>query len=99
MNALHPSWGTTPAAIRLAMAAASSARPIREAAFMVINGVQRVPASQQIEAVFAAAVIMANATGLDAHELVSRAKRQIPDLEFSESAIGAISDYVKGELR
>lgn len=96
---LHPSWNANPASIRLALAASSAAEPVRIPAFTVIDAVQRVPAARQIEAVFAAAAILANAIGQDAHELISRAKRQVPDLEFGETAVSVISDYAKGELR
>ena len=96
---MHNSWNNHPAAIRLAVTAASAAQPIREPAFRVIDAIQQEPAGRQIEAVFAAAVILARSVGLDPHELVVRARRQVPDVEFGESAASAISDYGKGELR
>lgn len=96
---LHPSWEARPALIRLAVAMSHQADPVRRSAYSVIDAIQALPAKLQIEAVFAAAVILANAIGEDPHDLVSRARRQVPDLEFSESSIQAISDYAKGELQ
>ncbi len=96
---MHPSWNEKPAAIRFAVAASTSDQKIREPAFEVLNALQRLPAATQVEAVFAAAVILARALNQDPHELVSRARRQVPDIEAVESAASAISDYAKGELR
>lgn len=96
---MHPSWGTVPANIRFALAASVSADAVRDPAFKVIDALQHLPASRQIEAVFAAAVILSRALGVDAHELIARAKRQVPDIEAVESAASAISEYAKGELR
>ena len=96
---MNPSWGTVPANVRLAIAASVSADAVREPAFRVIDALQHLPAARQVEAVFAAAVILALALGMDVHELISRAKRQVPDIEAVESAASAISEYAKGELR
>lgn len=96
---LHPTWEAHPASLRFALAASHVADEVRDPAFGVIFSLQQVPAHQQIEAVFAAAVILANAVGLDPHDLVTRARRQVRDLEAVESAVSAISDYAKGELR
>lgn len=95
----HRSWDEHPAAVRLALAASVSAERVRTPAFQVVDAIQQMPASLQIEAVYAAAVILARGAGLDPHELVTRAKRQVPDIEYGESAASAISDYAKGELR
>lgn len=96
--ALHRSWDAHPASLRFALAAAHVADEVRAPAFEVINALQRMPARLQIDAVFAAAVILANAVGKDPHDLVTRARRQVRDLEAVESAVSAISDYAKGEL-
>jgi len=96
---MHASWNAHPAVIRLAVNASHAAARLREPAMRVVDAVQMMPAGQQIETVFAAAVILARGAGLDPHELVVRARRQVPDIEFGESAASAISDYAKGELR
>lgn len=95
----HPSWEAKPASIRFALAAQSVAKDIQTPAFAVIDTLQRIPADKQIAAAFAAAVILANAVGLDPHDLVIRARRQVRDADRVESAMSAISDYAKGELR
>lgn len=95
----HPSWEAKPASIRFALAAQSVAREVQQPAFLVIDALQRFPADRQIAAAFAAAVILANSIGLDPHDLVTRAKRQVRDALAVESAMSAISDYAKGELR
>lgn len=98
MKPLHPSWGTVPGNIRFAIAASVSAEAVREPAFLVLDGLQSLPASRQLEAVFAAAVLLARGAGVDPHDMVTRAKRQVPDIEAAEGAASAISDYAKGEL-
>lgn len=96
---MHKSWEQHPALIRFAVTAASSAQAVREPAFRVIDALQQLPVATQVDALFAAAVMVARGAGLDPHDLVTRAKRQVPDVEFGESAVNAISDYAKGELR
>lgn len=99
MNRIHPSWDAVPGTIRFALAAAASAEAVREPAFRVLDALQTLPAARQLEAVFAAGVMLARGAGIDPHELVSRAKRQVPEIEGVETAASAISDYAKGELR
>lgn len=96
---MHKSWDAHPAVIRLAVSASHVAQRLREPAFLVVDALQHIPAAQQIEAAFAAAVILARGAGLDPHDLVARARRQVPDIEFGESAASVISDYAKGELK
>lgn len=66
---------------------------------LLLDTLQRFPADLQIEIVAAALVILADAVGLDPHELVSRAKRQAPDIQTFEHGVLALADYAKGELR
>lgn len=99
MNTLHRTWEANPASIRFAVAAATSAQRVREPAVVLLDRLQYLPADLQIETVAAALVILANAAGFDAHDLVSRAKRQAVDLERVETSLLALADYAKGELR
>lgn len=96
----HPSWGAPLHAIRSAIAWSSSPQPIREPAFRVVDALQFYPAGVQMDALASLFVAMAEVIGLDAHEMVARAKRQLPDLEgpFTEQ-LQAARDYAKGELR
>lgn len=96
---LHPAWKTLPADIRFSLAASNAVAEVRTPAFLVIDALQGVSPARQIEAAFAASVILARAAGLDPHDLVARARRQIPDIEAVESAASAISDYAAGELK
>lgn len=95
---LHPSWRLIPADIRTQLAMSVTAIPAREGAFRVVDALQTLPAFRQLEAVSAALVILCRGAGLNPHELVARAVRQVPDIEAVESAASAISDYAKGEL-
>lgn len=96
---LHPSWEAKPASIRFAVAASAVVGDIRAPALALFDRLQHFPAARQLEAAFAIAVVMANAVGLDAHDLVVRAKRQLRDLEGTETSFLALADYAKGELR
>jgi hypothetical protein len=96
---LHPAWRNRPDQILDGLRFATSARPIREPAFAVLDSLQRYPPHVQVQAVFAAAAIMARALNKDPHELVSFARRQVTDIEAVESSASAISDYAKSELK
>ena len=96
---IHPSWEAKPASIRFAVAASSVVGDIREPAVAILDRLQRFPAARQLDAAFAAAVVLASAIGLDAHDLVTRAKRQLVDLEGAETSFMALADYAKGELK
>lgn len=96
---LHPAWRNRPDQILDGLRFATSAPPIREPAFSVLDTLQRYPPAIQVQALFAAAVIVARALNKDPHELVSFARRQVPEIEGVESSASAISDYAKGELK
>ncbi|SKB49187.1 hypothetical protein [Sphingopyxis flava] len=96
---IHPSWEAKPASIRFALAASAVVGDIREPAVAILDRLQRYPAAKQIEAAMAAAVVLATSVGLDAHDLVTRAKRQLVDLEATETSFLALADYAKGELK
>lgn len=88
-----------PHTIRDRIAFATSADSVRDPAVAVIDALDRFDPAVQIEAAFAAAVILARTVNLDPHELVARARRQVVDLEAHETSVSAISDYAKGELK
>lgn len=94
---MHPSWEAKPASIRFAKAAQSAAAELRVDALSVLDRLQHLPASRQITAMFVAAVILANAAGLDPHDEVTRARRFFMDAD--NEALRAIGDYGAGELR
>lgn len=96
---LHPKWENRPASLRLALAASCSAERVRRPALSLLDHVQFLPSDLQVEAIAALLVIFASALGVDAHDLVSRAKRQAGDIEAFEHDVLAVADYVKGELR
>lgn len=86
--------------IRDGIAFNSSAQKLRTPAFSVISALQDHHPSTQIEATFIAAVILAETVGLDPHELVSRARRQLSDLEaVRTSHIDAVREYAAQELK
>lgn len=66
---------------------------------MILDAIQGFPAARQIEAAFAIAVVLATTVGLDAHELVTRAKRQVADIQRVETSFLALADYAAGELK
>jgi len=77
----------------------SSLRPLKSAAFSVIDALQTQPRDIQIEAAGIAFVALSLAIGEDPHALVVRAKRQLADAESVRNGdLEAISDYAKGEL-
>lgn len=77
-----------------------NANKLRVPTFSVIHALQQFDPSVQIEATFAAAVILAETIGLDPHELVSRTRRQLSDLEAVRTAnIDAVREYAAGELK
>jgi hypothetical protein len=77
----------------------SSLAPLRDPAFRVLAGLQDVDQSLQIEALALAFTILTQGAGLDAHELVARARRQIADADRVDTPhLEAISDFAKGEL-
>lgn len=94
---LHPSWEAKPASIRFAKAAQSAAAELRVDALGVLDVLQRIPADRQITAIFVAAVILANAAGLDAHDEVTRARRFFHEADGEDLRV--IGDYGAGELR
>jgi len=96
----HPAWRTPIHAIVDAIRFAVTTRDLREPAFRVLDGIQQSPPAVQLQALYLTAVAMAQSLNLNPHDLVERAKRQLPDAEgpFTEQ-LQAARDYAKGELR
>jgi hypothetical protein len=96
----HPGWQAPLETIRLQLTTAYAPARFREPAFRVLDAIQQAPPAVQLDALFLTAVAMAMTVGLDPHDMVTRAKRMIPDVDgpFS-SQLGAITDYAKGELQ
>jgi hypothetical protein len=96
----HPAWWSPLDTIRLRISAASSPAKFREPAFRVLDALQFSPPEVQLDALFLTAVAMSLTIGLDPHEMVTRAKRILPDADgpFTDQ-FAAMTDYAKGELR
>lgn len=96
----HPAWRSPLHTIRERIAFAVSAAGLRVPAFRIIDALQGSHPSHQMEALALALTAMAQTLNLNPHDLVERAKRQLPDAEgpFTEQ-LQAIRDYAKGELR
>lgn len=97
----HPAWRSPIHSIRdaLTFASGKSIEAIRETAFAVLDRLQFSPPATQLDALYVVAVAMANSLGLDPHDLVTRAKRLIPDLDAFNEHLNAVRDYTHGELK
>lgn len=98
----HPAWRSPLHSIKDAISFNSNAAKLRVPAFEVLNGLQKFPPAVQMDALFLAAVAMSQSLGLDAHEMVARARRILPDAEGAYGSghhMEAIRDYAKGELK
>ena len=91
----------TPATIRSRVMARNSLGPLKDPAFRVIDALQSVSdPSVQLDALALTFALVARGTGIDPHELVSRANRQLLDADTVRNpAIEAIEAYAQGELR
>jgi hypothetical protein len=95
----HPGWRSPLHSIRDAIAFASNARSVQPGSFRVLDALQRHPPAEQMDILFVTATAMADSLGLDAHEMVTRAKRILGDTEGYHQNLAAARDYAKGELR
>lgn len=78
----------------------SSLGPLKVPAFRVLDVLQDHPADIQLDALALTLTLMAQGAGMDAHELVTRATRQLNDASrVSNPTLEALSDYANGELR
>lgn len=69
-------------------------------AFRVIDALQETPAHIQLQALALALALLARGVGTDAHELLTRANRQILDADrVKNPALEAIQEYATGELK
>lgn len=95
----HPGWTAPLHVIRTNIAYSTTAAPLREPSFRVVDALQFSPPAVQLDALFLTAVAMATVIGIDPHEMVSRAKRILPEAEgpFTEQ-LQAAKDYARGEL-
>jgi hypothetical protein len=100
MNRPHGTWATPLDNIKLRISAASSAPRLRVPAWRIVDVLQFSPAEDQLDALWITAVAMAEAVGMNPHDMVARAKRIIPEAEgpFTEHLQSA-RDYAKGELK
>lgn len=90
----------TPAhTIRDRIAFRSTLRQLKEPSFRILAGVGECPPDIQIEALALCFTLLTANAGLDAHELVARARRQIADADRVDNPhLEAIADFAKGEL-
>lgn len=97
---MHPAWRTPLHSIRDRLRFANSAAELRVPAFNILDSLQHNHPAVQMDALFLLAVAMADALGLDSHEMVTRAKRILPEAEgpFTDH-LQAARDYAKGELK
>jgi hypothetical protein len=96
----HPAWRSPLHGIRDRISFATSAERLRRPAFHALSAVQQFPPETQLDALFLTAVAMAEALGLDSHDMVTRSKRIMPDAEAAHTMhLQAVKDYARGELR
>ena len=96
----HPAWKTGPENVRLRLMAASSADKYRQTSYVILDVLQRYAPEVQLDALFVLSTAMAESVGLDPHEMVTRARRILPEAEgpFTEQ-LQAARDYARGELK
>lgn len=86
--------------VRDRIAFRSSLAPLKAPAFAVIGVLQQHTKDVQIEALALTLATMTRALGLDAHDLITRANRQLAEADTIHNPhLEAIADYANGELR
>lgn len=89
-----------PSTIRARIMGRCSLMPLKAPAFSVLDALQNHAADVQLESLALTFTILARGAGLDPHELVVRAGRQLRDAERVRNPIPeAIEAYAQGELR
>jgi hypothetical protein len=89
-----------PHTVRDRIAFRSSLRPLKVPSFQVIDALQKHPADVQVEALALTLAIITRTLGIDAHDLLTRANRQLTDADAVRNPhIEAIASYASGELR
>lgn len=78
-----------------------SIRPLKLTAFTLIDALQHeTDKAKAIDAYFLTAVLLADGVGIDPHELVSRARRQITEATALRNPhLEAIREFAAGELK
>lgn len=77
----------------------SSLEPLRQPSFGIIGALQDHTADVQLESLALTLVLLCEGTGMDAHDLITRAKRQTAtSTELPDPILEAIRDYAAGEL-
>ena len=77
----------------------SSLEPLKVPAFLIIDALQHTPADVQIEALALTLATVCRPLGIDPHELVTRAHRQLADADTVRNPhLEAIAAYAAGEL-
>ena len=94
----HPSWGSDPETIRTQLRLGAQLGDVRDPTFLVLNGVQKLPASKQLLATFAAGVLMATSINEDPHELIAKVRRMLTEATGTDSNADVLGDYARGEL-
>jgi hypothetical protein len=90
----------SPSTIRDRIAFRTTLGPLKAPAFSVVSALQDFPKDVQVEALFLVTFLTAQGIGLDPHELISRAARQVSDANAVRNPIiEAIEAYAAGELR
>ncbi len=94
----HPAWRTPLHGIRDSISFAVAPTALRQGSIQILDALQFAHPAVQLDALFVTAVAMANAIGLDPHDMVVRAKRVIPAVDAFDERLNAARDYAHGEL-
>lgn len=89
----------SPAASRDRTLLASDVAPLKVPSFLVIDALQHSPKDVQLRALALTLAALCRPLGIDPHELVTRANRQLVHADAVHNPhIEAISEYASGEL-
>lgn len=90
----------SPATVRDKVLLASDVSSLKVPAFLVIDALQHSPKDVQVRALALALAAVCRPLGLDPHDLVTRANRQLVHADATRNPhIEAIADYASGELK
>lgn len=89
----------TPSTTRDKIALASDLAPLKVPSFLVIDALQQVSPDIQLRALALTLAALCRPLGIDPHDLVTRANRQLVQADATRNPhIEAIADYAAGEL-
>ena len=90
-----------PSTIRSRIAGNCSLLPLKVPAFRIISTLQdEENTAAQVEALYLCTALISQSLGLDPHEMIARARRQIADADAVRNPhLEAIRDYAVGELK